>query len=136
MSEFERNVRNTMRSCRHYTGLAMNKTCAAGVAYDSVKAKGEKHIMFPCLLDYATVNGKELECVSRSLYSRDEAEERERHHAAVVKAFLEKMESDICHVCDIPITQYEQIGRCVYAKPCNHRQYQGTIPKEKRGVLQ
>ncbi len=39
------------------------------------------------------------------------------------------VEGNVCHVCDGHIENKIQVGRCVYAEPCNHRLYQGTIAK-------
>lgn len=45
----------------------------------------------------------------------------------VIGAFFEKLSKNICPHCDAPIAQQEQVGRCVYAHPCGHRLYQGTV---------
>ena len=42
-------------------------------------------------------------------------------------ALKKSIDGDVCHVCNGHIKQKVQIGRCVYAEPCNHRLYQGTI---------
>jgi hypothetical protein len=34
-----------------------------------------------------------------------------------------------CVACEQPFTQLAQVGRCVYAEPCGHRQWQGFIPE-------
>lgn len=34
----------------------------------------------------------------------------------------------VCVRCGAPVRVYDQVGRCVYASPCNHRQYQGQVP--------
>lgn len=33
-----------------------------------------------------------------------------------------------CVVCEEPVESYDEVGRCVYADPCGHRQYQGRAP--------
>jgi len=38
-------------------------------------------------------------------------------------------EATHCLHCNQPIDHLEQVGRCVYAEPCGHRQYQGRLPK-------
>lgn len=30
-------------------------------------------------------------------------------------------EESVCPYCNQPIKEFELVGRCVYAKPCNHR---------------
>lgn len=56
----------------------------------------------------------------------------------VVKAWCEKLRNNVCPHCDAPIAQQEQVGRCVYARPCGHRLYQGTVgafaPAESGGA--
>lgn len=48
-----------------------------------------------------------------------------------VKEIIAKIEQsvkgDVCHVCNGKIEKKVQVGRCVYAEPCRHRLYQGTI---------
>lgn len=48
-----------------------------------------------------------------------------------IKEAIEKIkasvEGDVCHVCNGHIEKKIQVGRCVYAEPCKHRLYQGTI---------
>lgn len=43
------------------------------------------------------------------------------------KQFLEELKQNICPRCHLDIVEYEQIGRCVYAKPCGHRLGTGTV---------
>ena len=49
------------------------------------------------------------------------------------KILIEMLEAKTCIVCHNPIMEKYQIGRCIYAKPCHHRQYQGELggPKDK-----
>jgi hypothetical protein len=47
--------------------------------------------------------------------------------AEQLRVYLEKLAADICPFCDTPITDQRQVGRCVYALPCNCRLYQGTV---------
>lgn len=34
-----------------------------------------------------------------------------------------------CVQCGQLLTKLDQVGRSVYGRPCNHRQYQGRLPK-------
>lgn len=34
----------------------------------------------------------------------------------------------MCGICAEDVESYEQVGRCVYADPCGHRQGQGRAP--------
>ena len=52
-----------------------------------------------------------------------------------VRVYLERLaalmrgERRQCLVCDAAVATWSQVGRCVYALPCEHRQYQGKIPR-------
>lgn len=37
-----------------------------------------------------------------------------------------------CPHCGAKVERKEQVGRCVYAKPCGHRLYQGSLPEAER----
>jgi hypothetical protein len=54
----------------------------------------------------------------------------ERRAAALAehKRRVGLLQSKRCIHCEQPVERYEQVGRCVYADPCGHRQYQGRIP--------
>lgn len=44
-----------------------------------------------------------------------------------VQAYFSARKENRCHECGRPVEQEQQIGLCVYAKPCGHRLYQGTL---------
>jgi len=55
---------------------------------------------------------------------------KEEHDAWVEEAIAKiraAVEGNVCCECGETITKKVQVGRCVYAEPCNHRLYQGTI---------
>lgn len=39
-----------------------------------------------------------------------------------------KRETDLCIHCGKKVTALQKIGRCVYARPCGCRLWQGTVP--------
>jgi hypothetical protein len=45
----------------------------------------------------------------------------------IIAAWFRKLGENICPHCDTTIAQQEQVGHCVYARPCGHRLYQGKI---------
>lgn len=50
-----------------------------------------------------------------------------------IVAFLAELaEGKTCPHCHAPVTELYQVGRCVYNRGCQCRQYQGVVPKEKR----
>ena len=111
--------------CRHYNSL-MNDTCNAGVNYLSVKHPTEP-MGYPCF--------KNRGCTDRcSLASFPTPEEIKQHNEemdAILSEFLHKIADNICPHCNQHIQEKKQVGRCVYAWPCNHRLYQGTLPKKQ-----
>jgi hypothetical protein len=56
------------------------------------------------------------------------AEERKAAARAAFTEMLNRIEEHICVSCLKPVEKYEEVGRCVYAEPCGHRQYQGRAP--------
>lgn len=63
--------------------------------------------------------------------SNDFTEEENRQIVALVDA-LNKLcsgERETCIHCNTIFSELKQVGRCVYAYPCGHRQYQGTLPE-------
>jgi hypothetical protein len=51
--------------------------------------------------------------------------------ALALKSHLENIASGICPFCQAKIEDKKQVGRCVYALPCYHRLYQGTLPAKQ-----
>lgn len=45
---------------------------------------------------------------------------------------FETRESEDCQNCGNHVGQLEQVGRCVYARPCGCRIWQGTVPEAWR----
>ncbi len=62
----------------------------------------------------------------------DLTEEEEKQIAEVIRRLnaVSRGESDLCIHCQQQFTELKQVGRCVYAYPCGHRQYQGTLPEK------
>jgi hypothetical protein len=48
-----------------------------------------------------------------------------------VADFLKDYHSGVCHHCKTEIQQERQVGRCVYALPCQHRLWQGKARTRK-----
>ena len=41
---------------------------------------------------------------------------------------LSKRETDECFLCGKKVERMTKVGRCVYARPCGCRLWQGTVP--------
>lgn len=124
-----------MNWCRNYDGLArfrdrnIGARCKAGVLYDDVKGlpHGNQRYTMPCFQTEAVVCG--VFCPHQSFPTREEAEEQSRESERAIAEWSRKLANDICPNCDAAITAMDQVGRCVYARPCGHRLYQGTVPE-------
>ena len=51
----------------------------------------------------------------------------EQETAAIVSTYFGKLFDGICPICDQPMTM-RQVSCCVYADPCGHRLYHGSVP--------
>ncbi len=60
------------------------------------------------------------------------SEEDEKQIQAFIKSLNDLCAGKIdnCIHCQMPFDTLEQHGRCVYAYPCGHRQYQGILPEK------
>lgn len=107
--------------CRHYNGT-QNKECRAGINYETLDVKRFKE--WPC----AGYSG--IECPLFEGYTSEEIAAEEAETTRFLKAMeaLENRNSDICPHCGTKIERMQQVGRCVYARPCNCRLWQGRIP--------
>jgi hypothetical protein len=60
----------------------------------------------------------------------DQHEENDRailEGKLLMEEFARRMENGLCFVCGEKVSAVEQVGRCIYAKPCGHRQGQGKV---------
>lgn len=115
--------REIERRCVYFTNLSQGR-CLAGVAY---WPQGPQ----PCLLDYD--NGThvcELRRFPDADTARAQAIERHREIEALLNEMTTRMTNKQCLHCGVAFTRLRQVGHCVYAEPCGHRQYQGRVPKE------
>ncbi len=106
--------------CRHFNGI-QHPTCRAGISYASMPRP------LPCFKSSCSEA-----CNSASFLGEQELDVKVAEHEAAIRAFLSEMfEGVTCPHCHAPIEGRRQVMGCIYAEPCGHRQYQGTLPKEK-----
>lgn len=109
--------------CKHFTGI-QNEQCQCGIRYQSVMGQGG----IPCVVMERT------NCDRREYPTQSEVDAHNAKVRATAAMWMKRMaqlmsgESRECLECHEPITALEQVGRCVYARPCGCRQYQGTVP--------
>ncbi len=109
------------RGCRHFNGL-VNARCGVGMKYKTMMKDGQ----LPCRpsgLD-GQYHGS---CLLFEAYTIEEIDKIEAESAAALKRFMDNLAQNLCPECHNYIVGRRQVGRCVYALPCNHRLYQGTI---------
>lgn len=56
----------------------------------------------------------------------------EKKFTRMVQIVIERDRAGLCFECGVKIVSGEQVGRCWYARPCGHRQGQGTVPERYR----
>lgn len=83
----------------------------------------------PATLPCHTVE-RHQDCASFEGYTQAEIDEDDRRVAEFIVKLgaLTGGTGERCIHCDAPLESLEQVGRCVYARPCGCRQYQGKVP--------
>jgi hypothetical protein len=111
-------------------GTKKRETCEAGVRYDDVTLlKGQSKGLLdslPCFSSEPSIAN--TLCDKRRFPTDEEVAEEERQSRESLKQYFDKIEQGICPHCDQPMTQKE-VRPCVYASPCGHRLFQGTIAR-------
>lgn len=121
--------------CKHFTGI-QHDTCKAGVNYLGLVGGVRTGIgcKIPCTGDKGCAHAPDIAVVPCALREFPTPEEVEAEEAEIREALaqaLSEMAEGICTTCHTKIKHYDQVGRCVYARPCGHRQYQGKVPTDK-----
>lgn len=127
----ERQIADRAKKCRHFTG-EFYKICKAGVAYEDVKDKHPERTdlapayrsILPCLEQHREFACRTV-CDKRDLPTLEEAAEMVDERERRLTERMNLLAENYCPEHRIPITKI-QIGRCVYAKECRCRLYQGT----------
>lgn len=47
--------------------------------------------------------------------------------AKAIREYFEALAGGLCPTCHEPVEQKDQVGRCVYARPCGHRMFEGKV---------
>jgi len=112
--------------CRHYHGVG--KTCEAGVDPQSVrvdvrKTPSGRSVLYPCFETDRVAHA----CPQCSYLTPEERQAQKDASAAAFMKYLTDLANNICPFCGAVVAKRVQVGRCVYAEPCNHRLYQGKV---------
>ena len=106
--------------CQNFNGIS-HRVCAAGVSYWPVGPQ-------PCIQQYDT--GKHV-CPLRQFPTEEEAHSQavteEKDFAEAMAQWNNRHLNHECVECGTPYERLRQVGQCVYADPCGHRQYQGRL---------
>lgn len=112
--------------CRHFPPMGiMNDTCKVGINMQSVADPEARPLRLPC----NDPSAKHL-CARREEYTDEEIADQNR----ALGEFLKKLDAvafgldSECPHCGAHIEAMAQVGKCVYARPCGCRQYQGKVP--------
>lgn len=116
-------MRNRDESCRHFNGL-IHDACKVGISYMSIYQTVNGKREWPCL-------GKCGGCDKFENWTEQELQEQEAEIAAFLNNLtsFEQRRSEDCPHCGKHVDSLQQVGRCVYASPCNCRVWQGKVPK-------
>lgn len=115
--------------CKFYNGIHKSE-CDAGVAYSDFGDNFGIVYKIPCLARNG-VDG----CQWRQFPTDEEVAQAEAEHNAALLDVMDRVEKLMkgelreCLHCRQPITRLRQVRGCVYASPCNCRQYQGALPE-------
>jgi len=115
--------------CKHYNGVALNKTCKIGVLYQDVFVSENERRDYPC------TNRNIDTCPGRLHLTEEEWAAHEKAVSDAVNKFLDfkARKTDVCFHCGRQVKRLRKVGRCVYAEPCGCRMWQGGIPGVWKG---
>jgi hypothetical protein len=108
--------------CTHFNGT-IHDACDAGILYQNVRGVGVRG--FVCFRDEAQ---NAPSCSQSDFPTEEESHAYEDESRTRSRAFFAEMDGGTCPHCHQAMTK-TQVGHCVYAEPCGHRLYQGTIGK-------
>lgn len=117
----EHQFQHEYNRCIHFQGRQQTH-CKAGVLFP-------RGSILPCWRDVKSPHA----CALQQFPTEGEALCMARERIAAISAALWQMrireQARQCIHCGATYGRLVQAGPCVYAEPCGHRQWQGTIPK-------
>lgn len=118
-------MRKRDETCRHFNGL-IHDQCEVGVTYMKVFQDVRGRRQWPCLCPKISQS-----CAKFENWTDEELAQHEAELAAFLNNLtaFEQRKSEACPQCGKHVDNLRQIGRCVYASPCNCRVWQGHVPQ-------
>ena len=122
-------MKDKTNQCRHFTGM-LNRTC--GKCHVYVEVRDDNAIFpnnFPC-------DGSVATCPDYEPRTEEEIAAEEAEVMQIASEMFSRMitfenrETEDCPQCSKHVDKLEQVGRCVYARPCNCRVWQGVVPEK------
>lgn len=117
--------------CRHFTGLQFGigvtglGSCAVGIDYRSKRDVSRPGMAtWPC-----TDRDCPTTCDKYAPNTPEEIAADEAETLAAIREVEERGARGECLHCGTPIARRVQVGPCIYAEPCGHRQGQGRLPR-------
>jgi hypothetical protein len=117
----EQHIARALRTCKHFTGVAV-PTCRAGVRYEDVKdSTGPRPFRWPCTSPNAATT-----CAARCYPTHEEAAAEWDDFERLLADREEKLSRGLCPRCSRPVEPRRQVGRCIYGA-CGCRLGQGRL---------
>lgn len=115
--------------CIHFNGL-MNDACDLGIVYNDLPAgpRVAYRRELPCLKESPSEPTRCDICPSVEYLTEEQARAKADATLERLHERLKREADGCCPECDQKVEQKVQVGRCVYGRPCGHRQYQGRLP--------
>lgn len=109
--------------CRHFHGI--QNVCGAGINPLDVRDTSVRGMArWPCFA-VAWARPCATICEQVSLLTDEEQAAEDREFAAACDKVIAGLAAGKCPDCGAGVDRREQVGKCVYARPCGHRLGQG-----------
>jgi hypothetical protein len=117
-------TRRAQNRCLYFNGVQHNQ-CDGGVPY---WPQGPQ----PCWRDTVSPHTCPLQLFPSAALARHMAEAEVREMQGIIDSLRTRSANNQCLHCGEPWTTRRQVGPCIYAEPCGHRQGQGRLPKKEK----
>ena len=120
-------------TCVHFRGI-QHKTCAAGIDMASMRdASQPGPYRWPCIT-LAPDKKATTTCPQFREPTAEEIAADEAAFQAALDRMRERTRNGECNECGTKVAALRQVGHCVYADPCGHRQGQGDASAMRKAM--